>query len=107
VGIVCRTKRYLESKLGAKEVLVVGSGGIEKNIDLILCRRFRGRGMSWSPEPVEAETAEIRPRRLESLLASKGELKSIRDDAGEKILCPKWAGILLRKKALPYLTRGG
>jgi hypothetical protein len=29
-------------------VLVVGSGGVEKNIDLILCRRFKGRGMSWS-----------------------------------------------------------
>lgn len=27
---------------------VVGSGGIEKNIDLLLCRRFKGRGMSWS-----------------------------------------------------------
>ncbi len=38
----------LESKVGAKEVLVVGSGGIEKNIDLMLCRRFKGRGMSWS-----------------------------------------------------------
>jgi len=27
---------------------VVGSGGIEKKIDLILCQRFKGRGMSWS-----------------------------------------------------------
>jgi hypothetical protein len=40
--------RNLKSKVGAKEVLVVGSGGIEKNIDLMLCRRFKGRGMSWS-----------------------------------------------------------
>jgi hypothetical protein len=55
----------------------------------------------WSTAPVEAETAEIRPRTLESLLASKGELKSIRGDAGEKTLRPKWAEILLRKNALP------
>jgi hypothetical protein len=41
--------RNLKSKVGAKEVLVVGSGGIEKNIGLMLCRRFKGRGMSWSP----------------------------------------------------------
>ncbi|MCL0091813.1 UPF0236 family protein, partial [Dehalococcoidales bacterium] len=40
--------RNLKSKVGAREVLVVGSGGVEKNIDLILCRRFKGRGMSWS-----------------------------------------------------------
>ena len=40
--------RNLKSRVGAKEVLVVGSGGIEKNIDLMLCRRFKGRGMSWS-----------------------------------------------------------
>jgi hypothetical protein len=40
--------RNLKGKVGAKEVLVVGSGGIEKNIDLALCRRFKGRGMSWS-----------------------------------------------------------
>ncbi|MBA7669794.1 hypothetical protein ES703_77928 [subsurface metagenome] len=38
----------LESKVGAREVVVVGSGGVEKNIDLILCRQFKGRGMSWS-----------------------------------------------------------
>ena len=40
--------RNLKSKVGAKEVLVVGSGGIEKNIYVMLCRRFKGRGMSWS-----------------------------------------------------------
>jgi REP element-mobilizing transposase RayT len=28
------------------QVLVVG-GGVEKNIDLTLCRRFKGRGASW------------------------------------------------------------
>ena len=37
-----------KGKVGVKEVLVVGSGGVEKNIDLALCRRFKGRGMSWS-----------------------------------------------------------
>ena len=40
--------RSLRERIGAREVLVVGSGGIEKNIDLMLCRRFKGRGMSWS-----------------------------------------------------------
>ena len=39
--------RGLRSRIGAREILVVGSGGVEKNIDLILCRRFKGRGMSW------------------------------------------------------------
>ena len=28
--------RSLKSKVGAREVLIVGSGGVEKNIDLIL-----------------------------------------------------------------------
>ena len=40
--------RNLKDKVGAREVLVVGSGGIEKNIDLALCHRFKGRGMSSS-----------------------------------------------------------
>jgi len=40
--------RKLKTKVGAREVLVVGSGGVEKNIDLALCRRFKSRGMSWS-----------------------------------------------------------
>jgi hypothetical protein len=40
--------RGLRGKIEAREVLVVGSGGVEKNIDLILSRRFKGRGMSWS-----------------------------------------------------------
>jgi len=26
----------------------LGSGGVEKNIDIALCRRFKSRGMSWS-----------------------------------------------------------
>jgi len=34
----------------AKEVLVVGSGAIEKNVDIAVARRFKGRGMSWSKE---------------------------------------------------------
>jgi len=58
-------------------VLVVGSGGVKKNIDLILCRRFKGRGMGWSREPFETEAAELLPEGLEGLLAAKGELKSI------------------------------
>ena len=56
--------RNLESKLGAKEVLVVGSGGIEKNIDLMLAlpalQRQRDELESgWSPEPVEAQATEV------------------------------------------------
>ena len=31
----------------SKEVLVVGSGAIEKNVDINITRRFKGRGMSW------------------------------------------------------------
>jgi len=58
--------RNLKSKVSAKEVLVVGSGGVEKNIDLILCRRFKGRGMSWSPELVEVENTEARSQRLKT-----------------------------------------
>jgi len=26
----------------------VASGGIEKSIDVMLCQRFKGRGMNWS-----------------------------------------------------------
>jgi len=29
---------------------VVGSGAIEKNVDIAVARRFKGRGMSWSKE---------------------------------------------------------
>ena len=38
----------VKGRVGAREILVVGSGGVEQNIDLALCRRFKGRGMSWS-----------------------------------------------------------
>jgi len=31
-----------------KEVLVAGSGAIERNVDINIARRFKGRGMSWS-----------------------------------------------------------
>jgi len=34
----------------AQEVLVVGSGAVEKNIELTIGRRLKGRGMSWSRE---------------------------------------------------------
>lgn len=27
---------------------MVGSGAIEKNVDINIARRFKGRGMSWS-----------------------------------------------------------
>ena len=38
--------RGVREGIGAREVLVAGSGCIEKDIDLMLCRRFKGRGMS-------------------------------------------------------------
>ena len=45
--------RSLKDKVDAREVLVVGSGGVEKNIDLMFCCRFKGRGMSWSRAGVQ------------------------------------------------------
>ena len=38
----------LKEKVKAQEVLVVGSGAVEKNIELVVGRRFKKRGMSWS-----------------------------------------------------------
>jgi len=38
----------LRGKVKAQEVLVVGSGAVEKNIELLIGRRFKKRGMSWS-----------------------------------------------------------
>jgi len=38
----------LRGKVKAQEVLVVGSGAMEKNIELLIGRRFKKRGMSWS-----------------------------------------------------------
>jgi hypothetical protein len=40
----------LRGKVKAQEVLVVGSGAVEKNIELMIGRRFEKRGMSWSRE---------------------------------------------------------
>jgi hypothetical protein len=51
---------YIESNLSSiwavdklrgkapNEVLVTGSGAIEKNVDINIARRFKGRGMNWS-----------------------------------------------------------
>ena len=71
--------RNLKGKVGAKEILEVGSRGVEKNIDLALCHRFKGRGdelePGWRPERLEAEAAVLWPERLEGVLAAKNELK--------------------------------
>jgi len=40
--------RSLRGQVAAQKVLVVGSGAIEKNIEVVIGRRFKGRGMSWS-----------------------------------------------------------
>lgn len=42
--------RSLEDKVSQKEVLVVGSGVIEKNADTVVSRRFKRRGMRFSRE---------------------------------------------------------
>jgi hypothetical protein len=38
----------LRERVAAQEVLVVGSGAVEKNVELVIGRRFKKRGMSWS-----------------------------------------------------------
>lgn len=50
----------LRNKVDSKEVLVVGSGGIEKNTDLIPCHR-RGNELEpdWSLELIEAEAIKV------------------------------------------------
>ena len=40
----------LKGKVEASRVLVCGSGAVEKNIDIVIGRRFKKRGMSWSTE---------------------------------------------------------
>jgi hypothetical protein len=40
----------LKGEVKAQEVLVVGSGAVEKNIELMIGRKFKKRGMSWSRE---------------------------------------------------------
>jgi len=42
--------RSLKDKVEAKEVLVSGSGAMEKNIDVVIGRRFKRQGMSWTKE---------------------------------------------------------
>jgi hypothetical protein len=42
--------KALKDKVGQKEVLNVGSGVIEKNVDIVVSRRFKKRGMRWSKE---------------------------------------------------------
>ncbi|MFC2022161.1 hypothetical protein ACFLTR_02985 [Chloroflexota bacterium] len=48
MNLLWEGKREEHRRLLKLKHLVVGSGGVEKNIGLILCRRFKGRGMSWS-----------------------------------------------------------
>ncbi len=56
--------RNLKGKVSDREVLVVGSGGVEKNIDLALCRRFKGRGMSRSRAGEAQNLLKLRLLRL-------------------------------------------
>jgi len=42
--------RSLKDKVGAKRVLVSSSGAMEKNIDVVIGRRFKRQGMSWTKE---------------------------------------------------------
>lgn len=42
--------RTLPSEIGAPELRRVGSGVIEKTVGVLIARRFKGQGRSWSPE---------------------------------------------------------
>ena len=42
--------RSLKDKVEAKRVLVSSSGAMEKNIDVVIGRRFKRQGMSWTKE---------------------------------------------------------
>jgi hypothetical protein len=42
--------RSLKDKVEAKEVLVTCDGAMEKNIDVVIGRRFKKPGMSWTKE---------------------------------------------------------
>lgn len=42
--------RSLKDKVEAKRVLVCSSGAMEKNIDVVIGRRFKRQGMSWTKE---------------------------------------------------------
>ena len=35
---------------GATSTIKFGTGGVEKNIEVFLNRRFKGQGRSWSPK---------------------------------------------------------
>jgi len=39
-----------KDRVEGKEVLVKGSGAVEKNIDIMIARRFKREGMKWSKE---------------------------------------------------------
>lgn len=40
----------LKDRVEAKRVLVSSSGAMEKNIDVVIGRRFKRQGMSWTKE---------------------------------------------------------
>ena len=42
--------RSLKDRVEAKKVLVSSSGAMEKNIDVVIGRRFKRQGMSWTKE---------------------------------------------------------
>lgn len=42
--------RALRDKVSAKEMLVTSSGAVEKNIEVVIGRRFKRRGMCWTRE---------------------------------------------------------
>jgi len=42
--------RSLRGKVKAEKVLVCSTGAMEKNIDIVIGRRFKKHGMSWTTE---------------------------------------------------------
>ncbi len=71
----------LRGKVAAKGVLVCGIGAMEKNVDAVICRRFKKQGMSWTTESV---TNLIKLRTL-------GIIKSTGKHSGQNSQPVGWA----------------
>ena len=100
--------RSLKDRVAAREVLIIDSDGVEKNVDSMLCHRFKGKWVRWSRAGVQNQL------KLRILRYDRGDWKTYwRRRSNEtyqmvvmrdrKYLCPKRDGILLRE-ACHYLT---
>jgi len=48
-------ERSLRGKVKAERVLVCSTGAMEKNIDVVIGRRFKKHGMSWTTEGANSQ----------------------------------------------------